>query len=341
MPRWAPGAPPHAGRAVSGFAGAGRLPCGRVIYANELSPWLIRAVAFVFGAAWGSFFNVAIYRWPREMSVVAPPSHCPACKAPIPWWRNVPIAGWLVLRGKAACCGARVSPRYLLVELLSAVLCVALAEQYFVRADAITSLQDAGLLTLVYFAFTGALVVATFVDVDFMEIPDEVTLPGAALGLATAVMRPEPGAAEAALGAGGGYLLVQLVFVWSYERLTGRRGMGEGDSKLLLMIGAFLGWRGAIFAIVAGALQGLVVAGIALASGKTIGPAEHREDEDDGEREDDGEHEHDSEHEPGDEPPPDHVGHMKVPYGPFLALGALEFLFFGDWIIDQYLGLFM
>ncbi len=306
-----------------------------MIYAADLAPWLVRAVAFVFGAVWGSFFNVAIHRWPRGLSVVSPPSHCPACETPIPWWRNVPIVGYLALRGRAACCGARLSPRYLLVEVLSAVLCVALAEVFVVRAAPDVVWDDGALLTLVYFAFVGGLVIATFVDLDWMEIPDEVSLPGAALGLATAAMRPEPGAAAAALGAGGGYLVVQLVFVWSYERLAGRRGMGEGDSKLLMMIGAFLGWKGALFALVAGALQGLVVAGILLASGRRVTPvAPDREDEDDREGGDgDGDDE--------DEDEPRSVGHLKVPYGPFLALGAIEFLFFGEWIIERYLDLFV
>src|SRR5690606_13576084 len=177
-------------------------------------------------------------------------SHCPSCEAPISWFRNVPILGYALLRGRAACCGARLSPRYALVEMLSAVLCMALAERYRVLAPPESAWDTAALLTLVYFAFVGALVIATLVDLEWMEIPDEVSLPGAALGLATAALRPEPGAAAAALGAGGGFLVVQLVFVWSYERLTGRRGMGEGDSKLLMMIGAFLGWRGALFALV-------------------------------------------------------------------------------------------
>lgn len=303
-----------------------------MIYAADLSPWLVRTVAFVFGAVWGSFFNVAIHRWPRGMSVVSPPSHCPACGAPIPWWRNVPIVGYLALRGRAACCGATLSPRYVLVELLSAVLCVALAERYVVRAEPTAVWHDAALLALVYFAFAGALVVATFVDLEWMEVPDEVSLPGAALGLATAAMRPEPGAAAAALGAGAGYLIVQLVFVWAYERLAGRRGMGEGDSKLLMMIGAFVGWRGALFALVAGALQGLVVAIVLLATGRRVTPAPP-EDLDDGAAA--------GAEEPGGDEEPRHVGHLKVPYGPFLALGALEFLFFGEWIAERYFALWM
>jgi leader peptidase (prepilin peptidase)/N-methyltransferase len=169
--------------------------------------------------------------------------------------------------------------------------------------------------------------IATFVDLERMEIPDEVSLPGAALGLATAAIRPGPGAADAALGAGGGYLFIQLLFVWGYERLTGRRGMGEGDAKLLLMIGAFLGWRGALFALFAGAMQGLVVAVVGLISGRTLtpeppadGPASAQDDTAEPDADTDS------------EPPPRHVGHIKVPFGPFLALAALEYVLLRDTI---------
>jgi leader peptidase (prepilin peptidase)/N-methyltransferase len=196
-----------------------------------------------------------------------------------------------------------------------------------------------------------------------MEIPDEVSLPGAAIGLATVGWRSAPGAEDAALGAGLGFLVVQLVFVWAYERLAGRRGMGEGDSKLLMMIGAFVGWQGALFALVAGAMQGLVAAGVVLASGKSPTPV--RPDEagappapeperaaapaaSDGAEADAAAPAEGTPSAPG-EPPSEPkaaepardagapVAGVKVPYGPFLALGALEWLFFGDAIADAYL----
>ena len=308
-----------------------------MLLASDLPAWAVRGLAFVFGALWGSFFNVAIYRWPRDMSVVTPPSHCPSCKAPIPAWRNVPILGFIVLRGRAACCGARLSPRYLVVETLSALLCVALAERFVVHADHGASLVGTSLETVVYFALIGALVIATFVDLEWMEIPDEVSLPGAALGLATASLRSEPGADAAALGAGGGFLIVQVLFVWTYERLTGRRGMGEGDAKLLMLIGAFLGWQGALFALVAGAMQGLVVALGVILSGRspTVVPPPVETDETD----------HTEPSEPSEKEQdapvaPAGAGQIKVPFGPFLALGAVEFLFFGDAILRAYTGLF-
>ncbi len=297
---------------------------------SDLPPWLIRASAFVFGALWGSFFNVAIYRWPRGMSVVSPPSHCPACGAPISPWRNIPLLGYVGLRGRAGCCGAVIPIRYPLVELIGAVLSVAITEKALADASSSALLGDALLEALVYFAFAGGLVVATFVDLEWMEIPDEVSLPGTALGLATASVRVWPGPEAAALGAGMGFLMIQLPFVWGYERILGRRGMGEGDSKLLMMIGAFVGWRGALFALAAGALQGVVAAAIVMIGGGSLSTPRRQEPSDD---------------DPNDEDPDDEnaddedvsPGQLKVPFGPFLALAALEYFFWGESLIEWYL----
>ncbi|MGD8860622.1 MAG: prepilin peptidase [Myxococcales bacterium] len=320
---------------------------------SELPSWVVTLFAFVFGASWGSFFNVAIYRWPREMSVVRPPSHCPGCGARIPGYRNLPILGYLLLRGRTACCDTPLSPRYPVVEVLGAVLCVAVAHRYILGAPPQTPLLHAALEALCYYAFAGGLLIATFVDLEHMEIPDEVSLPGAALGLATAFYREPPGAQSAALGAGGGFLLIQLLFVWGYELVAGRRGMGEGDSKFLMMIGAFLGWQGAAFSLFAGAAQGIAVAIYGLLSGKQLGPElddlhrEDDEDEDDGaETGDGGASEDDGARGAGDEdrledsePPPAWVGHLKLPFGPFLALGAMEYMFFGDVLVDAWFDL--
>lgn len=297
-----------------------------MVAAAEVPRWFVWMVAFGWGAAWGSFFNVAIYRWPRGMSVVKPASHCPNCKAPIRAWQNVPIVGWLVLRGRAACCGAPISPRYPLVEVLAAFLSLAIAEIWIVRAGPRVSIVDASIEALLYFVFAGGLLIATFVDLEWMEIPDEVSLPCAALGLATAPFRAEPGVFASAVGAGCGYLAVQLVFVWGYERIAGRRGMGEGDAKLLMMIGAFIGWRGAIFSLVAGSFQGLIYASIAVLAGR--GPTPKIEERIiDGER-----------IEPVETERPDRFGRLKVPFGPFLALGALEYLLAGEALLSWYFG---
>ncbi len=311
-----------------------------MLFASDLPPIFFRVFAFAFGALWGSFFNVAIYRWPRFLSVVSPASHCPACKKPIPFWRNVPLLGFILLRGKAACCGAKMSARYFVVELLGAVIGLALAELYIVRAPSETLLTTAALEAFFYFVFAGGLIVASFVDLEWMEIPEEVWLPGAAIGLLSAGMRTDPGPLDCAIGAGAGFLVVELLFVWGYERLTGRRGMGGGDPKLLMMIGAFLGYRGALFALVAGAFQGLIAAAIATATGARITPKppvgerppEHEHPEDDEDEEEEGQQAASGADAPR--------GQLKVPFGPFLALGAIEFLFFGEKLVELYLSLF-
>lgn len=308
----------------------------------EVSRIWIAAIAFVFGAIWGSFFNVAIYRWPRGLSVVRPASHCPYCRARIPGRLNVPILGYLLLRGKTACCGKPLSPRYPIVETLSALLCVAVAERFVAAEDPSTLLVKAALTALCYFAFAGGLLVATFVDLERMEIPDEVSLPGAALGLLTAAYRDTPGAEAAALGAGGAFLLVQVVFVWTYEALLGRRGMGEGDAKLLLMIGAFIGWQGAAFSLFAGAAQGLLVAIYGLLTGRKLAPEPPDELDDEDEEGDEGAAASAASPDQqmpvqSSEPSPAWIGHLKLPFGPFLALGALEYLFFGAPLVDTWL----
>ena len=349
---------------------------------SDLPVWMLRAAAFVFGALWGSFFNVAIYRWPREMSVVTPPSHCPQCKTDIPAHRNIPILGWFLLRGKTACCGKKLSARYMLVELVTAVLCVAVVERYIIGQSPSASLSETAVTSLLFFFFVGGQLVATFVDLEWMEIPDEVSIGGAALGLATVGLRqPGPDAVEVALGAGGAFLLVQILLVWSWERLTGRRGMGEGDSKFLMFIGAFLGWKGALFALVGGAFQGMIFALVSGIAGRREKPPSEGEDEAPEERDEAEDEDDESEEDASDRwvpPAPlelrdgttaklsEGAKHLEVeddrgrllwdyravdpdtnplrraiPFGPFLALAALEFLFFGDRLIDLYLDLFL
>lgn len=315
---------------------------------TDLPASLLLGLAFVLGATWGSFFNVAIYRWPRDMSVVTPPSTCPACGARIPPARNVPILAYLLQRGRAACCGAKLTPRYVVVEILSALLAVALAQRFIVRAEDGTLLATAGLETATWFVFVGGLIVATFVDLEWLEIPDEVTMGGTALGLATVSLRPGLDPAEAALGAGIGFLSVQLVLVWAWERWTGRRGMGEGDSKLMMLIGVFLGWRGALFSLVAGALQGLLAVGIGQVLGRPVvaapsSPAPNAApSEENAAMASEGDAaaneakvDADAGGESADAASP------KIPFGPFLALAAIEFLFFGETILDWYADTFL
>lgn len=321
------------------------------LYAAELPPLVVQLSAFILGSIWGSFFNVAIYRWPREMSVIHPPSRCPACETPIPPWRNIPIVSYLLQSGRAACCGARMSPRYLMVEALSGALALAVAEQYVVRAEPGTPLFAAGLQAALFFAFVGGLVIATFVDFEWMEIPDEVSIGGTALGLATAIWRPSVPLEDIVLGAGWGWLFVHLVMVWSIEKLIGERGMGEGDPKLVMYIGAFLGWRGVIFSFVMASVQGTLAWVIATLSGANIGPSaglhepvaadERAESVRGGDRaaavgrDARGAGADETEGSESDAKEQEGSGRPRIPFGPFLALSAIEFLFFGEWFLER------
>ncbi len=338
-----------------------------MLFAADLPIWLVRGFAFVFGALWGSFFNVAIYRWPRGMSVVSPPSHCPSCGAPVRWYLNVPILGYALLGGRARCCGTKLTPRYVWVELLTAVLFTAVAGRVFGGAHEEAELNATILEMLLYFIFVGGLVIATFVDLEWMEIPDEVSLPGAAIGLATVTMRTDPGPVSAAIGAGLGFLIVQVLFIWIYEQITGRRGMGEGDAKLLAMIGAFLGWEAVLFCLIAGSAQGLVVAGIGMATGMALVPKRPDEEPDASESPSISEANEAgvvadagdvtdlpaasappaSESESAPEPAPHSSlapdasgGPAMMVFGPMLALAALEYLLFGPQIMDTFAAFF-
>ena len=138
-------------------------------------------VFFVFGSIVGSFLNVCIYRMPLGQSIVAPPSHCPHCKYSIPWYLNIPLVTWVYLRAKCRNCGAPISPRYFLVELLTAVvfLCCWLAY----------GSQSAG-LALAYAFFLSGLIVATFIDVEYLIIPDEITIGGMVAGFICSFLLP-------------------------------------------------------------------------------------------------------------------------------------------------------
>lgn len=139
------------------------------------------AVFFCFGCIVGSFLNVCIYRMPLGLSVVSPPSHCPHCKYSIPWFLNVPLVTWLSLQGKCKNCGAPISPRYFLVELLTGVAFLAcwLAQG-----------QQSAWVALIYCLFLAGLIVATFIDFEHFIIPDEITIGGAIVGFVISLALP-------------------------------------------------------------------------------------------------------------------------------------------------------
>jgi leader peptidase (prepilin peptidase)/N-methyltransferase len=140
----------------------------------DLSPWLTRILAFGWGCLWGSFLNVVVHRLPRGMSVVHPPSHCPACGAPIRPWDNVPIVSFLLLGGRARCCGARVSPRYVVVEALSGFVSLAVAESVLAASAPEATVVHVAAVYLAQSALAFALVAAAFIDAEHMLLPDEI-----------------------------------------------------------------------------------------------------------------------------------------------------------------------
>jgi leader peptidase (prepilin peptidase) / N-methyltransferase len=209
--------------------------------------WFVVAAAVVYGLIFGSFINVVIYRWPREMSLWKPRSHCPGCGALVHWYDNVPLLSYAVLLGRCRQCKAPISPRYPLVEALSGALCGLVAWQFGLS---LAGVQAAVLVLL--------LIPLGFIDLEHKLLPDVLTLPGIVLGLlgswAGALATP----LDALLGAALGGLIPYLVIV-VYRWLRGVEGMGLGDVKLLAMVGAFLGWREMLLTLSLGATLGALV----------------------------------------------------------------------------------
>lgn len=246
---------------------------------------------FILGLIIGSFLNVCIYRIPRGFSIVRPPSSCPSCKSPVRIYDNIPVISYILLRGRCRSCSSAIPLRYPVVELLNAVLYVSIIWRF-----------GSGWHTPVYFVFCSAMVVITFIDLEFQIIPDAITLSGIPLGLiAGSLILIDPFFRASMLGfnnsftglvSGGG--LFYLIAVLS------RGGMGGGDIKMMAMTGAFLGWKAVLLTTFSASLIGSI-AGIILIVFKGKGRK------------------------------------TKIPFGPFLAAGALITLFFGQEILRFYL----
>jgi leader peptidase (prepilin peptidase)/N-methyltransferase len=252
---------------------------------------------FLFGTIVGSFLNVCIGRIPNNESVVRPPSHCPACKATIAFYDNVPLLSYLWLRGRCRSCAQAISPRYFVVELLMGLLTVALYHRFGLSYE-----------FFVGFVFVAAMIVISFIDLDVRIVPDVISLPGIVFGLVVSVVSyfamgrvadlvPSPTSSLIGILAGGGFLLATA---WLYEKFTGVEGMGGGDIKLLAMIGAFLGWPAIPITLFIASLIGSVVGLTCMA----LTGAGRR---------------------------------LALPFAPFLCSGAVLFIFFGEQIINFYL----
>ena len=258
--------------------------------------------SFVFGSVVGSFLNVCIYRLPREESIITPGSHCPHCNKHIVWYDNIPFISFIILKARCRHCQGVISPRYFLVEFLTAGIFLALFLRFGLSPE-----------LFIYLPLATGLILITFIDFDHMIIPDVVTLPGIILGIVLSTLYPEiqreimhfsivsatrlSGFFSSIFGAFVGGFFLYLIGVIG-EKIARKEAMGGGDVKLLAMIGAFLGWQLVALTIFLSAFAGSIIGIIAkIKKGKSY-----------------------------------------LPYGPYLALGAIFSIFRGKAVIEWYLG---
>lgn len=270
----------------------------------------------------GSFLNVVIYRVPKGESIVHPGSHC-ACGKPIAWYDNIPILSWFILRGKARCCGQSYAFRYPFVEFLTGLLFL-LAWLMYPPGAAVAAMV---LLAL--------LIVATFIDLDHMIIPDSITIWGTVFAVIISALVPslhgystEPlfllGSIRSAFAAMIGALIGSGLILWIgllAEAVLRKEAMGFGDVKFMGLIGGFLGWQGAVFTVFGGAIVGTIWFSIAMIISRFTGnakPAALRAETPEGEETDLA------------------VG-AQVPFGPMLAIAAAIYLLGGHRILTPYL----
>jgi leader peptidase (prepilin peptidase)/N-methyltransferase len=235
------------------------------LFSQAFRPWN-EIFLFVFGTFLGSFFNVCIHRLPRNLSIVFPGSACASCKTPIRWYDNIPIFSYLILGGRCRPCGERYSPRYLLVELLTGFLFLAVWEKFG---------WSNPWLAVALLVFVSGSLIATFVDLEHYLIPDGITIGGifVGLGLSLAVESLQASMAghPISLGLGSrlsasveGILIGSGIILWIAilgEAIFQREAMGFGDVKLMGAIGAFLGWEATVFALGVAALTGVLAGG--------------------------------------------------------------------------------
>jgi leader peptidase (prepilin peptidase)/N-methyltransferase len=240
------------------------------------------AVSLLLGLVLGSFLNVVIYRLPRHESLVRPGSRCPSCKTPIRFYDNIPVASWLVLRGRCRACGSRISPRYPLVEAITGVA-FPLA---FWRFGLDWPL-------LVAWAFIAAMVAVAFIDYDHMIIPNKIVLPGAVVGLVASVaIHPQRWWVYVAGSLGAAGFLFLAAMIWP-------GGMGPGDIKMALFMGAVLGAY-VMVALFAAFFFGAIVGVFLL----LVQKRSRKE---------------------------------KIAFGPYLALGAVVAILVGETLLNSYL----
>ena len=291
-----------------------------------LSPYLVAGFVFVFGLLIGSFLNVVIYRLPLGESIVLPSSHCPNCNVAIKPYDNVPVMSYALLGGKCRNCGVGISPIYPAIELLVAILFLLVfikdGNQFHVFDDHYMEVPARFWLTLIGdLTFVSFIVPLVFIDLRHKMLYDAITFPGMAVLFLLRVLAPDAwqimrtphwfgltdqhewalaiiGALLGMLAGGGTLWFIR----WAYQKFRHVEGMGPGDVKMMLMVGAFLGWQLTLLTIFIGSLLGSLIGIIVMwARGGNM--------------------------------------RMEIPFGVFLGPAALTALFVGKPLIDWYLGL--
>ena len=211
---------------------------------------MIIFIVAIAGLLIGSFLNVCIYRMPIEKSIISPRSYCPQCNHMIPWYDNIPVISFIMLLGRCRFCKKKISPRYAIVEILTSVVFVLLVKQLGLNA-----------VTLIYMVLSCGLIAATFIDIDYQIIPDEITYGGMILGIILSVIFPDIHETANRLYAlrssflglllGGALIYAiswigTIAFKKKLKEIGEETAMGGGDVKYLAMIGSFLGWKGVI-----------------------------------------------------------------------------------------------
>ncbi len=257
-------------------------------YLNNTFIAFINITTFIFGACIGSFLNVCIYRIPQKKSVIFPGSSCPECKTKIPFYLNIPILSYLILRGKCSNCHTGISIRYPVVELITAFFALATVIKFNLTLEAIF-----------WFSFIAILIIITFIDLDLQIIPDILSIPGIFVFAISAAIVPGMTFQDTLLGilTGGGSLYIVAMV---YYLIRKAEGMGGGDIKLLAMIGAATGWKGVLFTIFTGSLAGTIAGAVIMLMTRSVNTR------------------------------------LKIPFGPYLSVGAVIYVFWGTSLIHWY-----
>ena len=255
-----------------------------------MANYITEIIIFTFGLCIGSFMNVCIYRLPAKKSIVFPGSACPDCGTSIRAYDNIPVFSYIWLKGRCRHCSTRIPLRYVTVEIMGGAFAVLAYLKFGFTWEA-----------LIYYGFVAALLIITFIDIDFQIIPDIISLPGIPLGFAASFAIPGVTYKASLIGilVGGGML---YLIAWGYQLVTKKEGMGGGDIKLLGMIGAFIGWQGVLFTIFVASAVG-TISGLLVMLHQKKGLK------------------------------------LAIPFGPFLSIGAIAYVFMGSALITWYFNL--